>query len=101
MSGDKPQMNGTDPLENGINGTEDVEMDDNTSNPRSKAKSGKDKDGDEEMTVVVPPPKASKISGVSQKDNETDITMNGSTEIDTDVTADPVIDLKAKAIAGK
>ena len=49
MSGDKSQLNGDKSEEK-----EDVVMDEEDS---KKAKSGKDKDGDDEMTVVVPPSK--------------------------------------------
>ena len=57
---DKPQANGTEPVENGVNGTDDVEMDDDGS---EQVRIGNTKDGDEEMTVVVPPPKSSKLNG--------------------------------------
>lgn len=57
---DRPSTNGTDSIENGINGTEDVEMDDDGS---EQVKIGTTKDGDEVMTVVVPPPKSSKLNG--------------------------------------
>ena len=49
MSGDKSQLNGDKADDN-----EDVVMDEEDS---KKTKSGKDKDGDDEMTVVVPPSK--------------------------------------------
>ena len=58
--GDKPQANGTEPVENGVNGTDDVEMGDDRS---EQVRIGHTEDGDEEMTVVVPPPKSSKLNG--------------------------------------
>src|SRR2546421_4113469 len=62
MGEDKPQTNGNDLVQNGVNGTsEDIEMDDESTSPVTGAK-GKDKDGDEEMTVVVPPSKTAKVS---------------------------------------
>ena len=58
--GDKPQANGTEPVENGVNGTDDVEMDNDGS---EQVRIGNTEDCDEEMTVVVPPPKSSKLNG--------------------------------------
>ena len=57
---DKPQPNGAEPVKNGVNGTDDVEMGDDES---EQVRIGNTKDGDEEMTVVVPPPKSSKLNG--------------------------------------
>ncbi|KAL1959549.1 hypothetical protein VTO42DRAFT_1584 [Malbranchea cinnamomea] len=70
MSNDQQQLNGSsDPRENGINGAEDVEMgDDDVNGPTQK----RDRNGDEEMTVVVPPSQASK----SGKDQD-DVVMEG------------------------
>ena len=59
-AGDKRQANGTEPVENGVNGADDVEMGDDGS---EQVRIGNTKDGDEEMTVVVPPPKSSKLNG--------------------------------------
>ncbi|KAI4129787.1 MAG: hypothetical protein LQ347_003637 [Umbilicaria vellea] len=72
MSGDKPQTNGSEPTENGVNGAEDIEMADDAA---TRAKTGGGKEGDDEMTVVVPPPKSSKLSGNPGQDMEGDITM--------------------------
>ncbi|KAA6411699.1 MAG: proteasome regulatory particle subunit [Lasallia pustulata] len=72
MSGDKPQTNGSEPTENGVNGTEDVEM---TDDAAARVKASGAKEGDDEMTVVVPPPKSSKLSGNSGQDLEGDIAM--------------------------
>ena len=87
MSGDKHHMNGG-PVENGVNGTEDVEMDDS-----SKGK--KDHDGDEEMTVVVPPPKGQKPFGGAGQDKEEDVAMEGTEDARTDEQ-----NAQAKAVTG-
>jgi 26S proteasome regulatory subunit N3 len=100
MSNNKPPTNGTDPVENGVNGTEDIEIEEDSSKPSGRTKSVKDKDGDEEMTVVVPPPKASKLSGTPQKDDEGDIAMNGVAEADAKEPIEQVEDPKDKAVAG-
>ncbi|KMU84541.1 26S proteasome non-ATPase regulatory subunit 3 [Coccidioides immitis H538.4] len=83
MPVDKSQANGTDPVENGVHGSEDVEMGGDGANG-----SKQDHDGDEEMTVVVPPSKSSKHSA--------DVAMGG-TESD-EMQASEGIDLKAKAL---
>ena len=92
---DKPHTNGTEPVENGINGTEDVDMVDDGP---EKVKVGTNKEGEDEMTVVVPPPKSSKLSGEPSKDEEGDIAMEN-TDKSGSVSAE--LDPKAKAIAGK
>lgn len=93
--------NGTDPLENGVNGTEDVEMDQDSSKMNGRTKSGKDKDGDEEMTVVVPPSKGSKLTSEPSQDDEGDVAMNGAVEPEVKEAAEPVADPTTKAITGK
>ncbi len=93
--------NSTDPLENGVNGTENVETDQDSSKSTGKTKPGKDKDGDEEMTVVVPPAQGSKLSGEPARDDEGDIAMNGASEDEVKEPAEPVVDPKSKAITGK
>ena len=100
MSGDKPQMNGSDPVENGINGKEDTEMEEGAPKAPGSTKSRKDKDGDEEMTVVVPPSKDSKVAGTFEEDKDGDININGVDDAPKKTTAEPVVDLKAKAMAG-
>ncbi|MCJ1447941.1 MAG: 26S proteasome non-ATPase regulatory subunit [Stictis urceolatum] len=74
------------PLENGANGAKDVEMADGSKN-----------NGDEEMTVVVPAPKSSKLSADPGQDKEGDIDMNGSTS-DEDNDAAEKIDPKVKTV---
>ena len=82
-------------MENGINGTEDVDMVDDGP---EKVKLGTNKEGEDEMTVVVPPPKSSKLSGEPSKDEEGDIAMENTDKGDSiSVELDP----KAKAVAGK
>lgn len=98
MSGDKPHTNGADPVENGVNGTDDVEMGD-ASNSVDKPKAAKDKDGDEEMTVVVPPPKGSKLPGKTGKDNESDVAMEGIEKAEVEKPEEE-IDPAAKAVLG-
>lgn len=86
-------MNGTEPIENGINGTEDVDMVDDGP---EKVKIGTNKEGEDEMTVVVPPPKSSKLSGEPSKDEEGDIAMENTDKSDS-ISAE--LDPKAKAVA--
>jgi len=76
-SGDSPHLNGSDPTENGVDSVNDPKADSEPANSTAIKKSGNDKDGDEEMTVVVPPPKVSKLSDSAKKDDEGDIAMNG------------------------
>lgn len=92
----KPQSNGADPVENGVNG-EDVDMVDDGPD---KVKIGTNKDGDDEMTVVVPPPNGTKLSGDPGKDAEGDVAMDNGGEpknISQEVEMDP----KVKAAAGE
>lgn len=75
--GDKSQTNGSAPLENGIERSDDVEMvDDTAGGPTSSIDTSKDRNGDE-MTVVVPPTKESKLPGQGRKEAEGDIAMEG------------------------
>lgn len=94
MNGETPKTNGTEATENGINGVDDVEMSDEVI--------GKAKDGEDEMTVVVPPPNSSKLSAPPEKDNEGDTTMNDGKQADgSGISEEIVIDPKEKAAAGK
>ena len=92
---DKPHTNGTEPVENGVNGSEDIDMVDD--GPET-VKIGTEVGGEDEMTVVVPPPKSSKLSGEPSKDEEGNIAMENTDKSDG-VT--PELDPKAKAVAGK
>lgn len=100
MSGDKPHLNGTDPVENGVNGTEDVEMEEESSSSNAKAKSGKNQDGDEEMTVVVPPSKSPKPPGAPDKDKDGDVVMDAEDTANEGPSTDST-DPREKAVAGK
>ena len=94
-----PHTNGTDPVENGVNGAKDVEMKDDAPAPLKGGKGKKAKEGEEEMTVVVPPSKGQKLAGLGKKDDEGDVAMDGeeaAEEEDGAVKVDPV----AKAVAG-
>lgn len=100
MSGDKPQTNGSEPTENGVNGAEDVEMADDAA---ARAKTGGGKEGDDEMTVVVPPPKSSKLSGNSGQDIEGDVTMESTEapEADEPESEPQKVDPQVKAKSGQ
>ena len=94
MSGDKPQTNGVESNENGVNGVEDVEMsDEKTPVP----KSGSGKDGEDEMTVVVPPSKGSKLIPERAQDADGDVTMDPTPET---VPKTEEVDPAIKTIAG-
>lgn len=56
------------------------------------------KDGDEEMTVVVPPPNSSKLSAEPEKDKDKDTEMDDAEGAEG---SEEAVDPKAKAIAGK
>jgi 26S proteasome regulatory subunit N3 len=100
MGGDKPHINGSGKAENGTNGSEDVEMEEDSLDPGKSAK-GKGKETDEEMTVVVPPSKSSKLSGSPQKDSQGDVTMNGEGETDVEGAKEREIDPRTTAISSK
>ncbi|XRM43248.1 26S proteasome non-ATPase regulatory subunit [Aspergillus tubingensis] len=70
---DQPRANGSDPTENGVNGSEDVEMGEDT---------------------AVPPTKGSRLSGEKGTDKEGDVAMEGAEGED----AEPEVDPKTKAI---
>lgn len=94
-------MNGADPVENGVNGTEDAEMEEEATSSDAKAKSGKDQDGDEEMTVVVPPPKSPKPPTSSDKDKDGDLVMGAAEGASAEETMNGNVDPRDKAITGK
>lgn len=98
MPSKTPHTNGNKPVESGVNGTKDVEMKDDA--PLKGGKGKKVKEGDEEMTVVVPPSKGSKLSAPPPKDTDRDVVMDGSLEgadgDDLAVKVDPVV----KTVAG-
>ncbi|KAH8819731.1 proteasome regulatory subunit C-terminal-domain-containing protein [Xylogone sp. PMI_703] len=91
MPSKTPRRNGTDPVENGINGAKDVEMNDDAPASLKGGKGKKAKEGDEEMTVVVPPAKGSKLAVPPPKDSEGDTTMDGPADADDAVKEDPTV----------
>lgn len=97
-SEDKPQTNGNGPIENGVNGTEDVEMADDSA---VAVKVGTGKDGEDEMVLVVPPPKSSKLSGEPGKDGEGDVAMENTEHAETGQPESETIDPKIKAVSGQ
>ena len=99
MSGDKPRLNG-DPAENGINGSEDVEMGEESQNTKKGSKTTKDKDGDDEMTVVVPPSKGSSSPSAPENPTEAD-RSNGAVDGEIKNESDAQVDPQEKAISGK
>jgi 26S proteasome regulatory subunit N3 len=98
--GEQPHLNGSAPTENGVDGVPEQEADNLQSTAAGVKKSGNDKDGDEEMTVVVPPSKASKSPGSSARDAEGDTVMNGTDGSDSRTLEDGV-DPQAKAVEGE
>ncbi|KAJ5192926.1 hypothetical protein N7449_009068 [Penicillium cf. viridicatum] len=91
---DQSHTNGSKPTENGVNGSEDVEMGEDTAGaPTSSSNTSKDRKSNEKMTVVVPPTKGSRSSG---KDKE-DVTMEGAEDGDVENT-EPEVDPTTKAI---
>ncbi|CAG8095610.1 unnamed protein product [Penicillium salamii] len=92
---DKSHTNGSKSTGNGVNGSEDVEMGEDTAGaPTSSFNTSKNRKGDEKMTVVVPPTKGSRSSG---KDKEEDVTMEGAEDGDAENT-EPEVDPRTKAI---
>jgi 26S proteasome regulatory subunit N3 len=99
-NGDQPHTNGIEPTENGVDVLGDLEADEQQASSTSVKKPGKDKDGDEEMTVVVPPSKAAKNPSNSGKDGEGDIAMNGIDEPESKTEADAA-DPQVKAVESR
>ncbi|KAH8661525.1 proteasome regulatory subunit C-terminal-domain-containing protein [Tricladium varicosporioides] len=99
MPSKTPHTNGNEPVENGINGTKDIEMKDDAPASLKSGKGKKTKDGDEEMTVVVPPSKGSKLSAPTNKDNDSHVAM----DIDEDASGEDAgavkIDPVTKAVS--
>lgn len=93
------KSNGKEPVENGgIRNTKDVDMKDDSSSLKGKGKGKKalNKDGaDEEMTVVVPPPKSAKQNAAGSappNDAEGDVVMDDTDKAeDGEVKVDPVV----------
>lgn len=96
---DQSHANGSKATENGVNGSEDVEMGEDTAGaPTTSFNTSKDRNGDERMTVVVPPTKGSRSSGKAGQDKE-DVMMEGAEDGDAEKT-EPEVDPTAKAIQG-
>jgi 26S proteasome regulatory subunit N3 len=100
---EQPHINGSDPVENGVNGVEDVEMgeDENAAGgPTSATPTNKELEGDK-MTVVVPPAKGPRLSADigANKEGE-DVAMDGADE-ETTAVKEPEIDPRVKAVQGK
>jgi 26S proteasome regulatory subunit N3 len=90
MPSKAPHSNGNEPVENGIRNTQDVEMKDDLKGKGKKTL----KEGEDEMTVVVPPSKASKQSSAPPPvDADADVVMDNvdSTEEGGEVKVDPVV----------
>lgn len=101
MPSKTPHRNGTDPVENGINGTNDVEMKDDTPSSMKGGKSKKVKESDEEMTVVVPPSKGTKLSAPPPADTDGDVVMDDS-EKKGDIEAQEIeVDPVTKTVSGR
>jgi len=98
MPGKTPQRNGNEPVENGIRNTQDVEMTDEKSSMKGKGKKGL-KEGEDEMTVVVPPVKTTKQSSAPPpNDADGDVVMDASDKVDDgEVKVDPV----TQTVSGK
>ena len=64
------------------------------------SKASKDKDGDSDMTVVVPPSKGSNSPSAPSKTTEADLT-NGAVDGDGEKEVEEEIDPQEKAIEGK
>ncbi|KAJ5726408.1 uncharacterized protein N7483_007765 [Penicillium malachiteum] len=94
---DQSHTNGSKTSENGMNGSEDVEMGEDTAGaPKSSFNTRKDRNGDEKMTVVVPPTKGSRSSIKGQDKNE-DIMMEGAEDSDIE-QPEPEVNPTTKAI---
>lgn len=93
MPGKTPNSNGKEPVENGgYPGSKDIEMTDESS-LKGKGKKGS-KDGDEEMTVVVPPSK-NPSSTPPTNDADGDVDMG-----DADKEGEAKVDPAAQTVAG-
>ncbi len=92
-TGDR-QTNGTEPAENGVNGTEDVEMADDQIKP------GQGNAGEDEMTVGLPSHKGTTLSDAPNKDDG-DTAMEDTDKAENDESASETVNVGAKAISGE
>ncbi|PHH70312.1 hypothetical protein CDD82_7213 [Ophiocordyceps australis] len=95
----KGNSNGKEPLENGTRSTRDVDKDKDKESKSKGSKTTAAMDIDEEMTVVVPPSKASKQPKQS-RDADGDVSMNDGDEANDgqagiDPTTQTVTDIKS------
>ncbi len=100
MSGDKQNINGSGPAQNGINGSDDINMKEGSKDAKKGTKGAKDKDGDSDMTVVVPPSKGPNTPSAPSKATEADMT-NGAVDVDGEKEAAKEVDPQESAIEGK
>ncbi|GIJ87249.1 26S proteasome non-ATPase regulatory subunit [Aspergillus pseudoviridinutans] len=85
------------PHTNGVNGSEDIEMGEDTAGgPTSSFNTRKDRKGDEKMTVVVPPSKGSRLSEEKGQNQEDDVVMEAA-ETDSQ-KPESEVDPRVKAI---
>jgi hypothetical protein len=99
MPSKTPHANGTGAGQNGVNGAKDVEMKEDSHSTKG-GKSKKGKDTEDEMTVVVPPSKGSKLSAPPPTDVDNDVEMDDA-EKTGDVEEEAEVDPVAKAVSGK
>lgn len=86
MPGKTPHSNGNEPVENGIRSNQDVDMKEDLKGKGKKAA----KDGDEEMTVVVP--KTRPVKSSAPPDSDGDVAMaNEAEDAEGEVKVDPVV----------
>lgn len=96
---DGARSNGIKPRENGVNGTDDVEMGDIPADVAKQTEDGKSKEGEDEMVVVVPPSKSAKLAGDAGEIDE-DVPMEGVQQPEAETSEEEKIDPIAKAISG-
>lgn len=90
MPGKTP--NGKEPVESESRKNQDVDMKDESAR---KTKGKKLKEGDEEMTVVVPPSKSKQSSPSGNADEDVDMDDSAKADDNGDVKSDPVADIKS------
>ncbi|RCI12708.1 hypothetical protein L249_1250 [Ophiocordyceps polyrhachis-furcata BCC 54312] len=83
MPGKTPKSNGDEPVENGVRDDADIK------DAKAKGKKAA-KDGDDDMTVVVPPSKASKHPSRSQ-DADGDVAMADDDDANAEAEVDPAL----------
>ncbi|KAI9707185.1 MAG: 26S proteasome non-ATPase regulatory subunit [Candelina mexicana] len=98
-SSEGTRPNGTTPKENGVNGTDDVEMGDLPADIVDQSAKEKGKEGEDEMVVVVPPSKGAKLAGDTEKEEDEDTTMGGVQPTKASTAEEGKVDPVAKAIS--